>query len=175
MRNHLSHSFNPAPPILTCNPVPSNTSKAPSPCITTRTTCTTLDFSRVVAVAPGTRTPTAGLIIMICYFFALRGTLRAVPADGVSRRSEGVEPESKLAVRFPRARRRRDSPGRVMDRGRAGRLQKPRLPKALALRAAPALRTSSYGACAAAALWRVMALWCASGPEKKDALGSKAV
>ena len=74
MRNHLSHSFNPAPPILTCNPVPSNTSKAPSPCITTRTTCTTLDFSRVVAVAPGTRTPTAGLIIMICYFlhFAAR-------------------------------------------------------------------------------------------------------
>ena len=37
MRNHLSHSFNPAPPILTCNPVPT---KAPSPCITTRTTCT---------------------------------------------------------------------------------------------------------------------------------------
>ena len=56
-------------------------------------------------------------------FFALRGTLRAVPADGVSRRSEGVEPESKLAVRFPRARRRRDSPGRVMDLGRAGRLK----------------------------------------------------
>ena len=35
---------------------------------------------------------------------------------------------------------RRDSPGRVMDLGRAGRLQNPRLPKALALRAAPALR-----------------------------------
>ena len=48
-------------------------------------------------------------------FFALRGTLRAVPADGVSRRSEGVEPESKLAVRFPRARGRRDPSGRVMD------------------------------------------------------------